>query len=31
MVQQIPDAVLHFFQANVFAVEGLAEKVLAGV
>jgi hypothetical protein len=30
-IADLPDAVLHFFEADVFAVEGLGEEVLAGV
>ena len=31
VVDQIPDPVVHFFEADVFTVEGLAEEVLSGV
>jgi len=31
VVDQVPEAVLDFFEADVFAVERLAQKVLAGV
>ena len=31
VVDQVPDPVVHFFEADVFTVEGLAEEVLSGV
>ncbi len=31
VVDQIPDPVVHFFEADVFTVEGLAEEVLSRV
>ncbi len=31
VVDQIPNPVVHFFEANVFTVECLAEEVLSGV
>ncbi len=31
VIDQIPDAVLHFFETDVFSVEGLAEERLSGV
>ena len=31
VVDQIPDSVVHFFEADVFTVEGLAEEVLSGM
>ncbi len=31
VVDQIPDPVVHFFEADVFTVEGMAEEVLSGV
>jgi hypothetical protein len=31
VVDEVPEAVLYFFQPDVFGVEGLAQEVLAGV
>lgn len=31
VVDDVPDSVVDFFEGDVFAVEGLTEKVVAGV
>ncbi len=31
VIDQIPNAVLHFFETDVFPVKGLAEEMLSGV
>ncbi len=31
VVNQVPDPVVHFFKADIFPVEGLAEEGLSGV
>lgn len=31
VVDEVPEAVLHFFEPDVFVVEGLAQEVLAGM